>query len=164
MRTMFDSVDPTRLPADAEMVAGYVDGAWPTYTGLLGRYPVVVSIATSSSHPADVLDVESGDATTAAAPYWVTAMRAAGRARPTVYCNASTWPAVRAAFTAVGVAEPDYWVAHYDNDPAVPPGAVAKQYRSDTAANLDYSSVADDTWHPSPAPDDQEAILVGLLI
>ena len=34
-------------------------------------------------------------------------------------------------------------LAHYDGDPAIPAGAVAKQYRGDVAPGYDVSSVAD---------------------
>ena len=46
-----------------------------------------------------------------------------------MYCSLSTWPAVRSAFSSAGVDEPHYWIAHYDGDPTIPDGAIAKQYR-----------------------------------
>jgi hypothetical protein len=101
--------------------------------------------------------VETGDATPAQAPGWVKARRAAG-ADPTVYCSASLWPTVRAAFTAAGVAQPHYWIAHYDGDPTIPAGAVAKQYVDppNSGGHWDLSAVAGH-WPGvdiTPAPED----------
>ena len=145
MRLMFDSTTPERsIPADAQMVAGYVNGNWPNFPLICQRWPnaVHVSIAVTTAADAMVLDVEVGDATPADAPAWCQRQRAQGQ-EPTVYCNTSTWPSVRAAFHVAGVGEPCYWLAEYDGVAQIPAGAIAKQYRSDTAQNLDYSVVAD---------------------
>lgn len=157
-RTMYDAVTPSRIPAGAAMVAGYANGRYANLAEMATRFPhaIRVSISVSASyHGATVLDVEIGDATPAEAPGWVKARRAAG-IDPTVYCNASTWPAVKAAFTAAGIPQPHYWIAQYDNDPTIPAGAVAKQYKN--TAGWDASSVADH-WpgvdpapHPNPTP------------
>jgi hypothetical protein len=52
---------------------------------------------------------------------------------------------VQSAFVAAKVAQPHYWIAHYDGDPALPTlngiKAVAKQFRSNN--DFDTSSVAD---------------------
>lgn len=141
-RMMYDAVTVENIPADATMVAGYVDGHYANITEMRKKFPhaVVVPIAVSS-HTNDgiVLDVEPGDASPAGAVVWVKMRRAAG-VDPSVYCNTSTWPAVRAAFRNAGVSEPHYWIAHYDGNPAIPAGAVAKQYKD--AGPYDLSSVA----------------------
>lgn len=144
MRTLYDSVNINAIPANPEMVAGYVNGRWPTYNSLIQKFPqaVHVSIAVTANADAQVLDVETGDATPGQAPAWAQRQRQEGR-DPTVYCNSSTWGAVRQAFQNARVAEPHYWIAQYDNNPTIPAGAVAKQYRSDTNQDLDYSVVAD---------------------
>lgn len=147
MRTMYDAVTAANIPADAQMVAGYIDmitlrpwspADWARFPGAV-KVTIVTKASTNDGH---VLDVEPGDATPGEAPGWVRMRRAAG-ATPSIYCNLSTWPAVRAAFSSAGVAEPYYWIAHYDGDPAIPDGAVAKQYRGDVAPGFDVSSVAD---------------------
>lgn len=142
-RTMYDAVTVANIPAGAVMVAGYVDGNYANWPAMAGRFPnaVHVPIATkASTNAALVLDVETGDATPAQAPGWVLMRRAAG-VDPSVYCNTSTWPDVKQAFAAAGVAPPHYWVAQYDGDPTIPAGAVAKQHTS--AGPYDLSSVAD---------------------
>lgn len=142
-RTMYDAVTLSNVPSGAAMVACYADGTYQNEAEARSRFPhaVIVTIAVRASfNGGQVLDVETGDASPDEAPGWVVMRRAAG-ADPTVYCNTSTWPAVKAAFAAAGVAPPHYWVAQYDNNPVIPAGAVAKQY-SDLGP-YDLSVVAD---------------------
>lgn len=153
-RTMHDSTSPLAIPLTAAMVAGYVDGRWPWMApGNMGwvqaRWPraVPVRIAVfATTNDGHCLDVESGDASPAQAPGWVRMRRAAG-ADPSVYCNTSLWPAVRAAFHAAGTPEPYWWVASYPGGGAtIPGGAVAHQYAdppSGSGGNFDLSVVAD---------------------
>ncbi|MET9001008.1 hypothetical protein [Amycolatopsis sp. Hca4] len=147
MRTMYDAVTAAHIPATAAMVAGYIDriklapwtdADWARFPNAV-KVQIVKKATTNAGH---VLDVEPGDATPAQAPGWVRMRRAAG-ADPTIYCNTATWPAVRSAFRSAGVAEPHYWIARFDGDPAIPAGAVAKQYRANVAPGYDISSVAD---------------------
>lgn len=154
MRTMYDGVTPSRLPSGAPLYAGYVDGHYANIPAIRARFPHarIVGIAVSPhTNAGTVLDVEPGDASPAQAPAWVKMRRAAG-VDPTVYCAATTWPAVRAAFKAAGVAEPHYWIAAWDGHATLPAGAVAKQYVS--TSGYDKSVVADH-WpgvDPAPAP------------
>lgn len=155
-RTMYDAVTAANIPADARMVAGYIDRIKlaPWSAADWARFPSAVKVEIvkkASTDDGHVLDVEPGDATPAEAPGWVLLRRAAG-ADPTVYCNASTWPAVRAAFAAARVAEPHYWIAKYDGDPTIPDGAVAKQYRGNVAPGIDVSAVRDYWPGVDPAP------------
>ena len=158
-RLMFDSVDPASVPADSTLVAGYANGVYANLPGLRARFPHALLVGISVTAGADegvVLDVETGDAAPAEAPGWVLKRRAAG-VDPTVYCNSSTWPAVRAAFTAAGVAAPHYWIADYDGDPTVPTGAIAKQY----ASNDSYDTSAVAAYWPGvdPVPQPPEDIV-----
>jgi hypothetical protein len=140
---MYDAITASNIPAGAELLAGYGDGLYNDFAAERARFPgaIVVQIAVfARDNLGVVLDVENGDATPAEAPGWVVMRRKAG-VDPTVYCNASTWPAVRAAFRAAGVAEPHYWIAAYDGDPTIPAGAIAKQWRD--AGPYDQSAVAD---------------------
>ena len=142
---MYDGVDAGRLPTDAQLVAGYVDGLYAWSAANWARFPssVKVRIAVfSSTNDGEVLDVEQGDATPDQSVDWVLMRRRAGT-DPTVYMNSSTWPSVRTAFNDRGVAEPHYWVAQYDGVASLPAGAVAKQYYNDNQAGYDLSVVAD---------------------
>jgi hypothetical protein len=128
-RYMYDSIDPSKIPADAQIVAGYTSGHWVTFPTLAAKFPnaVLVSIAVNAAHDADVLDVEAGDATPMDAPGW--SLRQAANDRvPTIYCSQSVWPAVVEAFQSTHVPLPLYWMAHYDGAATLPAGCVAKQY------------------------------------
>jgi hypothetical protein len=147
MRTMYDSTTPSAIPTSAAMVAGYVDGPFAWSNADWARFPrsVKVRIATrAATNDGHVLDVEPGDATAAQAVTWVHMRRVAG-VDPSIYCSASAWPGVRAAFAAAKVVGPHYWIAHYDGSTAIPAGAVAKQYNDPphTGGHYDLSAVAD---------------------
>ncbi|HXR73345.1 hypothetical protein [Actinocrinis sp.] len=144
-RTMYDGVDASRLPTNAQLVAGYVDGLYAWSAADWARFPhsVKVRIAVlSGTNDGEVLDVEPGNATPAESVDWVLRRRGAG-VDPTVYMNTSTWSTVRSAFRARGVAEPHYWIAQYDGVASLPAGAVAKQYYNNNQAGYDLSVVAD---------------------
>jgi hypothetical protein len=145
MRTMYDAVTPRNIPANAQMVAGYVNGTYAWSAADWARFPNAVKVQISVRAAwtvGHVLDVEPGDSTPAEAVGWVQARRAHG-ADPSVYCNYSTWASVRAAFQAAKVAEPHYWIARYNGVQEVYPGSVAKQHSGDVPPGIDISSVAD---------------------
>ena len=157
-RTMYDSVNPGHIPTNATMVAGYADGTYANIPAMKARFPhaTIVSIAVKWTTRAQVLDVESGNASPAQAVQWCTqTMADKSNHELTVYCSVSDWPQVRAAFKTAGVTEPNYWVAAYDGNATVPAGAIAKQYLGDYQG-YDKSVVADH-WPgvdsaPAPSP------------
>jgi hypothetical protein len=154
VRLMYDSVSASTLPSGCLLVAGYVNGAYENVAEMEARFPhatVVPVTVTAAFDGGTVLDVETGDATPVEAPAWVQMRRAAG-VDPSVYCDESTWPAVQQSFAAAGVAPPHYWIASYDNDPAIPAGAVAKQYASNDY--YDTSSVAEYWPGVDPIPEE----------
>lgn len=157
-RTMYDSVRVDGIPKNAKMVAGYVDGLYANVGNMQRLFPnaVVVRIAVSArTNDGHVLDVETGDATPHEAVGWVKMRRLAG-AIPSVYCNASIWPAVRKAFKDAAVPEPYYWIAKWDGIAQVPQGAVAKQYANnsdyDTSVVVEYWNGVDRSNNPRPVP------------
>lgn len=144
---MYDSVTASALPTNAALVACYINGPYANEAAVRARCPhaTVVRISVrASTNDGHVCDCEAGDLTPAQAVAWVVMRRKAG-ADPTVYCNASTWPTVQAAFRNAGVAQPHYWIAHYDGSTTIPAGAVAKQYQDPpkSGGNYDISAVAD---------------------
>jgi hypothetical protein len=154
-RTMYDGVTAGSLPANAAIVAGYVDGTYRWSASDWARFPhaVKVQIAVSAGSVADVLDVETGnDMTPSHWVSWVKLCRSHGRS-PAIYMNTSTWSQVRHAFLSTGTPEPLYWVAQYDGNASIPAGAVAKQYASNNSYD---TSVTTDSWPggaaPAPAP------------
>jgi LysM repeat protein len=162
-RTMYDSTTAADIPTSAQMVGGYLPPnryAWSAADW--ARFPHAVQVRiviAASTNDGQVLDVEQGDATPTEAPGWARMRRAAGQ-DPTIYCNASTWGAVRSAFDAAGEPQPLYWIAQYDRNPSIPPGAVAKQYADPdhgSGGHWDLSIVADvwpgvDTHGAAPGP------------
>jgi hypothetical protein len=170
MRTMYDSITARDIPLTAAVVLGYVNGTFEWSSADWDRFPHAVKVRCATRATVDdghVLDVEQGDATPAQAPGWVQMRRRAGLATPTVYCSASAWPSVKAAFTAAGVAAPLYLIAHYDGDPAIPAGAIGKQYRDppNSGGHWDLSVVADH-WpgvDPTPPAPEDDMLLTDKL-
>lgn len=143
MRTMYDAINLRKLPPGGDLYAGYVGGAWPTFSQLGALFPhaVLVSIAVNATENAMVLDVEAGDAVPADGPMWALRQRVLG-GTPTIYCSSAVWPEVVAEFTRLHVALPLWWEAHYDGVAALTPGSIAKQY----ATGLYDTSVVADYW------------------
>jgi hypothetical protein len=158
-RTMYDAVTVANLPASATMVAGYVDGRYANLTAMRKRFPkaTIVEIAVSHTSRGMVLDVETGDATPAEAVTWCTkTMADKSNTELTIYCNTSTWPAVKAAFKSAGVTLPQWWEAHYDKVKKLSVGSIAKQYtdgaKYDTSIVADYWPGVDAAPKPKPTP------------
>jgi hypothetical protein len=161
MGTMFDAVDVAAIPKDAQIVAGYVDGNWPTYDELVKAFPSAehVSITVKGAPGARVADCESGDLSPRTAAGWAKAEIAAGR-RPCIYYSRAAAPAVSAALAAEGVqlGAVDYWVADWTGTPHVVAGSVATQYADPpkSGGNYDISETVEG-WpvaapEPTPAP------------
>jgi hypothetical protein len=154
---MYDTIasDAHLIPANAQMVAGYVDGLYVWSDAEWARFPNATKIRIAvftSTNDGHVLDCEQGNNTPASSVDWVLMRRKAG-IDPTVYCGRNTWwSQIRASFQARGVAEPHYWVADYSAGQSIPAGAIALQY-TDTGP-YDISVVAD-YWpgvDPKPTP------------
>jgi len=149
-RKMFDSVNVENLPVNPDnLYAGYVGGLYPTFTQILHRFPKarVVSIAINATEDAQVLDVETGDATPADVPGWLNRMRAQKRHNVTVYTSRSNIDAVLAACDAAKVAHPLIWAADWTGAPHAVTGAVAVQYLSN--AYIDETCITDAFWPDS---------------
>lgn len=120
MLSMFDSVNVTEIPRDAQAVAGYVNGKWPTYWTLVTQFPHAhkLSIAVNVHRDADCLDVERGDAVNSEAPGWVKRQLAGGARRPAVYTSVSNAQALVDELARHGVRRSQYrlWTAHYTEE------------------------------------------------
>jgi hypothetical protein len=170
MRAMYDSVNPGAIPDYAPVVAGYVDGlyAWPQsgWDRFPNRPHVRITIFRSNL-AADVLDVETGNEDEAGALVWVLAKRAAGQPS-VVYIQLSRWAYLNAVFANAGQPPPPVWIADYDNQAIIYPGAFAHQYANATFTNANFDiSVIPDYWGgvdpppnvapPPPVPVDAES-------
>lgn len=174
LRREGDSTTAGDVPADVELPAGYVDGAYVTVPQLHKRFPhkriVMITVNGSTPH-ADVIDQESGDATPRASVRYVVNERKQ-HGWPTIYFPLSDIAAVCKALAAVGLG-PDVplWTAHYTGKPHIcgadclkpygplpfKPLIVATQYATPgigVSGHFDLSLVAD-YWpgvDPKPKP------------
>lgn len=146
MRTMYDSVNPKKIPNGADIVASYVNGPYGHgYDQAVKLFPDALHLGISiDPHlPGQALDIEQGDARPEQAPDWVTAQRKRG-VEPWCYMSLSVWDDVRRAMDRARVKHPHYWVAHWDGNRDIPTGAVACQYDHDLGHpkyNYDISAV-----------------------
>lgn len=134
---MYDGVSPQKIPRVAVAVLVYIDGRYRWTAAELALFPHIphLEIAVSArTNNGRVLDVEKGDATPAEAVAWVEKRRRAEIHRvsgnPIIYTSRSNWAMVRAAFVDRAVPEPEWFIAQWDDDPTIPPGAVAKQFKA----------------------------------
>lgn len=122
--TMFDSVDLDQIPASPQAVACYVNGRFANSAEARDRFPHahILTIAISADADADVLDIETGDATPAQAAAWFLRQKARGVNRPCLYASASVMdtqviPTLDAA--GIGPREIRLWSAHYTHTPHI---------------------------------------------
>lgn len=123
-RPGYDSVTLSTIPSNAQVVAGYVGGMWPTYDAVVRDFPHAyhVSIAINASElthdgkPVNCLDIEPGDAQIGQARAWDVAEIRLGEAHPCDYTSLSSMGALRVATHGLAVV---YWVAAYDGNPAL---------------------------------------------
>lgn len=155
---MYDAVNPDNIPADAQVVAGYVDGRYNDFQAMVAKFPnaLHVPITVFGAPDVRVCDCETGDLTPDQAAAWAKSEVNAGR-RPTIYCNISTQPAVVNSLAAQGLQfgrDVDWWAAHYTGTPHLEPGSVATQYADPGPYDI---SETDGVWpgvpnSPAPAP------------
>jgi hypothetical protein len=146
---MYDSTTATDIPANAEMVAGYVDGTFRWSDADWALFPraskirIAINANTNDGH---VLDVEPGDAEPWMAPGWIRQRQAAGIARPTIYCDRSELSAVQAACQGLNY---DIWLANWNGVPHLAAGTIATQYDHPPTSGGHYDkSLVADRWYP----------------
>ena len=119
---MYDGINSDASPIhvdfpQATKVAGYGNGTYEWVEGQWLLFPnaqhVVISVRAFHNY-GDVLDVEFGDAAPNDTEAWIQMRKQAGLLMPSIYCNRSTLPAVRAG-TGRYVAGVDYdiWCADW---------------------------------------------------
>jgi hypothetical protein len=148
MRVMYDAVTIENLPADATLLAAYVDGRNTTghFERVRAAHPhtkIVRITVTGGTLDAEVGDIEAGDMHPQSGAAWAARKIAAGH-HATLYCSESVWPSVKAEVQKAGIAgRVSYWIANYNKDPTIPTGAIAKQFTDRALGkSLDQSSVA----------------------
>lgn len=145
MPTMYDSVTLDAIPADAEAVAGYTSGRWPTFKEIPARWPKAkhLSIAVNAEQDADCLDIENGDATPVQAPVWVRRQIARGVKKPVVYSSVSEMPTVLSILKTSGIkrSKVRVWTAHY----------TMREHRCGPECYRGFTTVADATQYSDKA-------------
>lgn len=166
MSTLYDSTAAQDIPANAQIVAGYIDGLYKWSANDWARFPNAQKIGIAvfaSTNDGLVLDCEAGDATPSQCPAWVQARRAAGVTNATVYCSKSVVPSVLAAFATAGVAAPLIWDADWTGAAHLNPGSVATQYANPPASGGHYDvSLTNGVWPavaPTPTPPSPKDIM-----
>lgn len=154
---MYDDINLSLIPKDAQAVAGYVGGRWPTFGRLRAAFPGAkrrISIAVSVGEDADILDIENGDATNAQAASWFVRQRKRGARKPGFYTSVSNVGPLLAVLKRAGIGRPEVviWSAHYTDVshlcgpkcyPGMPTLADATQYTDHALGrSLDASRVA----------------------
>jgi hypothetical protein len=138
---MIDALHPNNIPqgTTCDIAAAYIDHTSnpDSFSQMVAKFPKAIhlKISVQGTVGAHILDYERsttiGHQAPSACVTWAVASRKAG-IDPTIYCNQldseKGWPAIRAAFNNARVPQPHYWVANYDGNPAIPAGAIAKQY------------------------------------
>ena len=177
MITLYDSIDTSQLPSDAQAVAGYCGGRWPTFASLASLFPNAqrLSIAVNSSEDAAALDIENGDATVDDAPGWYARQVAVGVWRPCFYASAGIMDTLVATLQQAGIARSSVrlWSAHYDGEHVCAPDSCGQvsipmdgtQWTSNALGRtLDQSLLVPGFFGgaPSPSPSWQEAIMNAL--
>lgn len=163
--SLYDSVTAANEPdGPGNLGAGYGDGWYNNWAQVVARFgtrAVLEVCVNPADQVGNCLDVETGDANPADAPGWTA--RARTRGIPVVwnYCNASTWPAVIAAYLDAGARLPDrWWIADYTGSPHFPAVTVrsvtytadACQYAGGMTAAYDVSCVQPAVFGAAPTP------------
>lgn len=132
MVTGYDSITITDIPLNAELVLFYLNGAWlATPADVAARFPNAVRegiSVTAADNVGKWLDVETGDAFPWEAPGWVVMRRNAGQSDAGVYVEESKWAACQTEFSSRGIPEPNWWIALWNGEALLLPGAVGHQY------------------------------------
>ena len=168
-RVMGDSTNLIDIPPTVQVAAVYFNGRYAvTQAQLAARFPhdrygwCWIDGAGSNADKADVLDVETGDATPATANLWVQSWHVLKRpGLPVLYVNRGNMGAVEAACKTGGsVLGTHYllWVATLDGTEYTGPGVAACQWKgqAQTGGHWDESVVYDASLWPtvtsSPPP------------
>ncbi len=142
--TMYDVVEVDKVPvSNPEAVAGYVGGLYPTFNGLVAKYPHAkhLSIAVNAGERAQALDVEPGDATGSQAPGWLRDFYDHS-GTPVFYGDEENLLAFEEALRNHGIHRWEYfvWKAHYTGVPHIEPGSDATQYESVESGGHNYDA------------------------
>lgn len=157
-KTMDDAVSPSAIPADAKLVAGYVDGNFADYGAIAARFAGkadLVSICIFLDSLADFADVEPGNPikTPAQVRASFEFRKAHGVWNPGFYGDHARMTGTIIPGLA-GIPRSQYrlWLADWTDREHIPPGYDACQYESLSSPNIDVSEVAASFFPPNTTP------------
>lgn len=137
MTSMYDSTQPSLIPAAAEYIAIYANGEYAAdKASVQKRFPHArifnIDVLNSDPGGSGIADVENGDMKPGDLPGWVDRRLARHPGELCrVYCNKSTWPSVKSEVARLPQDRRDlvrYWIADPTGNPHSLPGADATQY------------------------------------
>jgi hypothetical protein len=142
--TMYDAVTPGNIPTSAQVVAGYIDGAYAWKSEDWARFPDAekVLITVNGDLRGNVADVENGDMTPASALRWIQAKQGKGIGGCTIYCSRDNLSSVLSACHGHAYY---IWVADWTDSAHPVSGTVATQY-SNVDNAYDLSEVYSQQW------------------
>lgn len=149
--TAYDSVDPARIPADARFIFFYSDGRYANLAQVHAHFPTahLCGITTQGQIGPGMCDTETGDLTITDTDRWLRLSLGADVWRPRVYANMNTWHALGLYNLLEHFGDSiRRAVALWDDDPTIPPGFDAKQYKN--TPGYDVWSCVDDFFKPRP--------------
>lgn len=113
---MYDSTTAADIPANAQIVAGYVDGAFAWSDADKARFPKFISISVNGGSMADFWDCELGDLNAGQAAAMIQTYPGTG-----VYCSLDTAPQVISACHWAGL-DGQYvlWIADWTGQAHIP--------------------------------------------
>lgn len=166
MKQGIDSVSPGSVPPDLnpDYVMGYVDGDWPSYTGMAAKFPNAVPVSITAipgsgpSAQAKMSDGEQGDYDPGQQAEWAIGRWALGFV-PALYCSYSEWTRRQQAVLDRGLnpAFCDWMIAAYPGiGPILYPGSPGHQFAD--RGTYDEWVIADG-WipgRPHPVPPTEE--------
>lgn len=164
----YDSTTLGAVPADAQLILAYADGAYANVAEARRLFPhaILQTIATNAGTPADWLDVEQGDATPDEFPAWHKLSVAHGHWRPGPYANGSTWPTIDQVIAAAALQRRAYrrWLADPVGRMELTAGYDGQQCEwSPDGHHYDLSLFAAGSMPGRPTPDDHNFYFGGYV-
>lgn len=152
-RLLYDSVDADSIPSQAAGMMGYVDGDYPSYAGMVVRFPnsAVISITVRGAPGARMADCERGAMTPFETAGWM-AKELNAKRRPSAYVSTGDYPYTKAGIldefpNSFDQTKVDFFAAQWDRVQEIPAGYVGKQFASYLQLGTGYDlSIAEATW------------------
>ena len=132
---MLDTTNPAGVTEPTDRMCLYLNGRFRADPAQwAGKWPRVywIDVNGTEPHDASILDIETGDAQPSTILQWVPERLAGNPSyHCRLYCNLSTWPAVKATVARLTAAQQEqvrYWIANPTQAAHMVPGSDATQW------------------------------------